>query len=137
MAPVLSTPAPPAPSTSPARAPISDSSAAGAPQDVARSRVEAYNRRDLEALASLYAPDARVYDPPDQLRDSGIAQIRRSYAQRLASAGRARLTVEQRMTQGNYVVEREIETGEPGLSASALVVSEIRHGRIVRVWVLR
>ena len=130
----------PAPVPSPAPAPVPaapESSAVRTPRIVAQSRVEAYNRRDLEAIASLYAPEARVYDPPDRLRDSGIEQIRQTYARRFASAARGTLTVEQRMTEGNFVVDHETETGDAGRSETSVVISEIRDGRIVRVWILR
>ena len=104
---------------------------------MAQSRIEAYNRRDIETLVGLYAPDARLYEPPDRLRDSGIEQIRESLLRRFASAPAAKVTVTQRMTQGNFVVERETEAGSAGQPQSALVISEIRDGRIVRAWILK
>jgi hypothetical protein len=113
-----------------------DSSSWRAPEQVAQSRVEAYNRRDLERLIGLYAPDAQLYEPPDRLRDSGIEQIRQTYTRRFASAPGAKITVAQRMTEGNFVVDREVETGS-AQSEPALVISEIRDGKIVRVWILR
>src|SRR5512132_2209831 len=50
------------------------------PEAVARAREDAFNRHDLDALAALYAPDAKIFDPPDRLRDSGAAAIRESFA---------------------------------------------------------
>jgi hypothetical protein len=41
------------------------------------------------------------------------------------------------MTEGNYVVERQVETGDSGHSESTLVVSQVRDGTITRVWILR
>jgi hypothetical protein len=126
------TPAPPRPAAAPL-----DSSSRQTPEEVAQSRIEAYNRRELEALIGLYAPDARFYEPPDRLRDSGIEQIRQTYTRRFASASGAKITVTQRMTEGNFVVDREVETGGSAQPEPALVISEIRDGRIVRVWILR
>src|SRR5262249_50244212 len=37
---------------------------AGSPEAIAQSRIDAYNRRDVDSLVSLYAADAKVYDPP-------------------------------------------------------------------------
>lgn len=147
-APAASSPAPTAPPTPvptppPAPAsPVPESprpalTAARTPESVAQSRIEAYNRRDIEALVGLYAPDARLYEPPDRLRDSGIEQIRQTFVRRFASAPGAKITVTQRMTQGNFVVDREVETGGTGQPESALVISEIREGKIVRVWTLK
>lgn len=143
------TPAPPRPAAAPAPAPRVlrpgevpssarlDSSSRQTPEEVAQSRIEAYNRRELEALIGLYAPDARFYEPPDRLRDSGIEQIRQTYTRRFASEPRGKITVAQRMTEGHFVVDREIETGGTGQPESALVISEILDGKIVRVWILR
>jgi hypothetical protein len=129
------TPTPAAPPAPPS--PRSALAAARTPESVGQSRIEACNRRDLEALVGLYAPDAQIYEPPDRLRDSGIEQIRQTYARRFASAPGVKITVVQRMTQGNFVVERQIETGATGSQESALVISEIREGKIVRVWTLK
>jgi hypothetical protein len=137
-APPTPIPTPPPTPASPApESPRPTLAAARAPESVAQSRIEAYNRHDLEGIAALYAQDARVFDPPDRLRDSGIEQIRQTYARRFSSAPRTKLAVAQRMTEGNFVVEREMETGGDGRSASAIVISEIRDGKIVRVWILR
>ena len=128
---------PPAPASPVPESPRPALAAARAPENVAQSRIEAYNRRDIEALVGLYAPDARLYEPPDRLRDSGIEQIRQTFVRRFASAPGAKITVTQRMTQGNFVVDREVETGGTGQPESALVISEIREGKIVRVWTLK
>ncbi len=127
----------PAPRTELPAAARQGSESTRAPADVAQSRVEAYNRRDLDTLVALYAADARLYDPPDRLRDSGIEQIRQTYARRFASAPHAKISVAQRMTEGNFVVDREIETGAAPQQESTVVISEVRDGKIVRVWTLR
>jgi hypothetical protein len=138
--PLTTAPAPPPAVAGLAEPPVSarlDSSSRRAPEQIAQNRVEAYNRRDLERLIGLYAPDAQLYEPPDRLRDSGIEQIRQTYTRRFASAPGAKITVAQRMTEGNFVVDREVETGGSAQSEPALVISEIRDGKIVRVWTLR
>ena len=124
---------PPAPTSPPPESPRPARAVGRTPESVAQSRIEAYNGHNLEALVGLYAPDAQVFEPPDRLRDSGVEQIRQTYARRFALAPGARITVAQRMTQGNFVVDREIETGTTGAQESALVISEIREGKIVRV----
>ena len=137
------TPAPPpAPTARPAPAEVPavvrpDQPAILMPEAVAQRRVEAFNRRDLDALAALYAPDARIYDPPDRLRDSGIGAIRAAYARQFALASQATVTVGERMMEGGYVVEREVETDASGRPRSALVISEVRDGKITRIWILR
>lgn len=106
-------------------------------EEIAVRRIEGFNKRDLDGLAALYASDAQIFDPPDRLRDSGRDQIRQTYARRFSSSPSARLSADGRMTEGNFVVERETETGAAGASQSAIVISEVRDGEIVRVWILR
>ena len=109
---------------------------AGSPEAVVQARIDAYNSRDLDKLVSLYAPDARIFDPPDRLRDSGSEQVRQSYARRFASQERTRIETAARMTTGNFVVDRETESG-PAAAESSIVISEVLGGKIVRVWILR
>jgi hypothetical protein len=131
------TAAPAPPREEPPASAHSESSSQAAPERIAQSRVDAFNRRDLETLIGLYAPDARFYEPPDRLRDTGVAQIRQTYTRRFASAPGVKIAVAQRMTEGHFVVDREVETGGSAQPVSALVISEIRDGKILRVWTLR
>lgn len=103
----------------------------GPEQQVVQARIDAFNRHDLDALVSTYAPDARVYDPPDRVRDAGTDGIRAALARELASAGGA-LVSRERLAQGSFVVERETRG-----AWTALVVYEVRAGRIANVWILR
>ncbi|HKF44711.1 MAG TPA: nuclear transport factor 2 family protein [Thermoanaerobaculia bacterium] len=109
----------------------------GSPEAVVQSRIDAYNSRDLEKLVSLYAPDVRIFDPPDRLRDSGADQVRQSYARRFASSRRTQIGLAGRMAAGNFVADRETEPGESGEVESSIVISEVLGGKIVRVWILR
>ncbi|MDQ2869686.1 MAG: nuclear transport factor 2 family protein [Acidobacteriota bacterium] len=102
-----------------------------------RKRIDAYNRRDIDLLMGLYAPDAQIYDPPDRLRDSGTAQIRQTYARRFSAAPDSRLEDRDVAVQGPYVVSRETEKSGGREGFTVLVISEVRDGKIVRVWILR
>lgn len=142
--PAASTATPPAPTSLPAPTPTpaarvaaSSPPASRSPEAVAQKRIDAYNKRDLEPLVSLYASDARIFDPPDRVRDAGLEEIRQTYSRRFSSPDWSRIETVNRMTEGNFVVERENESGPGGRSQSAIVISEIREGRIVRVWILR
>lgn len=96
------------------------------------ARIDAFNRRDAPALVELYAPDARIYDPPDRVRDAGIDGIRAALERELAAASGGPVAVRDRIIQGAFVVERETRGG-----ASALVIYEVRGGRIANVWIMR
>ena len=85
----------------------------------------------------LYSPDARIYDPPERLRDSGQARIRQAYIRRFAAAPESRLEADEVRSQGSYVVSRETESTGAGHGPSVLIISEVRDQRIVREWILR
>jgi hypothetical protein len=127
----------PAPVTSPTPRPAEIPSVVATPERVAENYEAAYNRHDLEAIASLLSADAQIFEPPDRRRDSGLDSIRRGLASHFsANPGASRRTSE-RFTQGNFVVERLTESAAAGTPASEVVISEIRDGKIVRMWILR
>lgn len=127
---------PPAPAPRPIETAVPVPALSAAVERVTRAFEDAYNRRDAAQLAALFAPDAQISEPPDRIRDSGVDQIRQTFARRFAS-GAGTLRTTERFTQGNFVVERQTESGAAGPPSTALVISEIRDGRIVRVWILR
>jgi hypothetical protein len=133
-APVIvptATAAPAPPSTSRPSQPSSTRTAEG----VARARADAFNRHDLDALAALYAPDARIFDPPDRLRDSGTAAIRESFARTFSMAPDVRTSVTDVLNQGNQTVVHETQTGA-GTTRSVIRILEVRDGRIAVEWIL-
>lgn len=131
-----STPLTPAPRRNPqAERASEDRESSEPPEKVLQRLADAYNRRDLDALLAFYAPDARVYEPPDRLRDAGLEQIRRALEAQLAATSGVRLAVRERLTQGVFVVQRESAVGAE--SSSALVAYEVRGGKIANVWILR
>ena len=137
-APTAEPPAPtPVPTAAPAPAarPPRPESPPG-PEAVARARADAFNRHDLDSLAALYSPDARVFDPPDRLRDSGAASIREAYARTFSMAPDVRVRVTEAMTEGNLVVVRETQTGA-GTTRPTLRILDVREGRIAVEWILR
>lgn len=150
-APTAEPPAPPAPTrvaTSPPPAPVTAAPPAAArtprlgsplgPEAVAHAREDAFNRHDLDALAALYAPDARVFDPPDRLRDSGVSAIRESYARSFSMAPDVRVRVTDAMTEGNLTVVRETQQGARAAGLSTRIrILEVRDGRIAVEWILR
>src|SRR5262245_42410980 len=134
---VASAPSPPPPTPVVPRETVASAAASAlSAEAVAQRRLDAYNSRNLESLVSLYSPDARIYDPPDRLRDSGLDQIRQTYSRRFSSSDRSKLESSNRMVEGSFVVERETESEGGNRPRTSIVISEIRDGRIVRVWIL-
>ena len=131
----------PAPATPVASAPAARAPRAPAPlgpEAVAHAREEAFNRHDLDALAALYAPDARVFEPPDRLRDTGARAIRESYARSFSMAPGVAVRVTDAMTEGNLTVVRETQTGAgAGPTSTRMRILEVRDGRIAVEWIVR
>ncbi len=128
----------PAPTAAMPVAPVAIAGTPRTPESVVEAQLAAYNRRDLEAFAAAYAPDAVVYDPPEQIHAAGMESIRRMYGEAFAQAPSAQATISHRLIQGSFVVDQESVSGLPGgRSASAVVIYEVRDGKIRRVWILR
>jgi hypothetical protein len=135
---VVSAPSPPPATPAAPRESVAAAAASAlSVETVAQRRIDAYNSRNLESLASLYSADARIFEPPDRLRDSGLDQIRQTYSRRFSSPDWSKLESSHRMVEGPFVVERETESGPENRPRTAIVISEIRDGKIVRVWILR
>jgi len=101
-------------------------------------QLEAYNRHDLEAFLGFYAEDVRFYDPPDRLSGQGIAHARERYRRRFTETPDVHVALETRIVQGPYVVDQEVLTGWTGGGTHrAVVVSEVRDGKIRASWFLR
>jgi len=77
------------------------------PEAVVQRQLDAYNARDLDALLSTYAPDARQYTLPATLMATGHAEMRPRFAVRFEEPNlHARLL--QRAVMGNIVIDHEV-----------------------------
>jgi hypothetical protein len=136
-APPAAAAAPAAPPPASAPAELAAASAAGPEQTVDR-QLDAFNRHDLEAFLANYAPGAILYDHPDKVRQSGAAEIRKTYAALFGSNPMLQVTVSSRILQGPFVVDHETVTGIAGAPPSTqIVVYEVWDGKITRLWILR
>ncbi|MBC7453353.1 MAG: nuclear transport factor 2 family protein [Massilia sp.] len=102
------------------------------PSAVVQRQLDAYNARDIDALLSIYAPDARQFEHPGKLTASGSAQIRARLALRFDEPNlHARLV--QRVVMGNLVIDHEYLTRTfaegPG-SVDVVAIYEVVDGRI-------
>lgn len=79
------------------------------PAAVVQRQLDAYNRRDIDALLATYAGDACQYEHPATLAASGAAQIRERLSLRFQEPDlHARLV--QRAVMGNIVIDQEVVT---------------------------
>ena len=112
-----------------------DIPATSAEAQVVAAQIDAFNRHDLEAFVATYAADATLYDQPDRVRQSGMAEIRQSYASAFAGNPALHVSVSSRIVQGRFVIQQETLTGAAdGQTRTSVATYEVVGGKIARVW---
>jgi hypothetical protein len=115
------------------------------PESVVQINLETYNRHDLEAFAATYAQEIQILDLESGVpRIRGMAELKTHYGARFRDNPKLKAEVANRILQGQLVIDQERLTGlleKPGgreLEPTLVtVISEIREGRITRVWIAR
>jgi hypothetical protein len=113
----------------------SDALTAGKPSSVEAivdAQLAAYNRRDVEGFLSYYSDDAKIFDYPNQLTESGKDQLRARY-KRSFSNQNIRALIVKRIVFDWFVIDHERITGRPDGTLEAIAVYEIKDGKIIVV----
>lgn len=116
-----------------------------APHPLIQAQLDAYNRHDAEGFAATYAPDAEIIElATGVLIAKGTTAIRAFYSARFQANPGLHAEVLHRMVQGAFVVDQERLTGvlvAPGgperPPLTAVVMYEVKDGRIARAWLVR
>ena len=105
---------------------------------VVQAQVDAYNARNIDAFAALYAEDLRVHRLPEgDVLIEGRSALRERYASFFEKSPDLNCTVVRRMVVGPWVVDREVVTGaRAGPPLRAVAVYKIRDGLIQKIWFL-
>jgi hypothetical protein len=109
-----------------------------APATIVQRQLDAYNAHDLEALLTVYAEDAQMFEHPDKLLASGTAQLRERFAARFLEPN-LHATLLNRTVMGSIVVDHEevqrtFPEG-PG-KLKLLMIYAVQNGRIAKAWVI-
>lgn len=117
--------------------PISTSGEIVSPEAIVDAQLAAYNRRDLEGFLGFYAEDAVLANHPDQVTQTGKAEIRARYRKRFSNPVHAEII--KRTVFGRFVIDHERVVAAPPAEGTieAVAVYEIKDGKIVRVTFLR
>lgn len=106
------------------------------PESVVQRQLDAYNAHDSDALAAIYADDARMFEHPAKLLASGTAQFRERWSMRFKDP-LLRAELLQRMVMGPIVIDRERVTSTfpegPG-TMELIAIYEVQNGRIANAW---
>ena len=108
------------------------------PEAFAQRQLDAYNARDLDALMTAYANDARLFGHPATLLASGSAQLRERFALRLQEPN-LHAHLSKRIVMGRFVVDHEhvARTFPEGTGTVELVATyEVLDGKIINAWFL-
>jgi uncharacterized protein (TIGR02246 family) len=104
------------------------------PEETVSALVDAYNARDAEAFAALFAEDATVALYPGQVRQRSRAEVHEHYRQSFAQYPDGGSVVAHRVVLGAFVVDHERMTRSPDEPALDLIaINEVRDGQIVRL----
>jgi hypothetical protein len=108
------------------------------PEAVVQRQLDAYNARDIDALITIYAADAQMFEHPAKLLASGSATLRERFLARFKEPNLYAQLL-QRVVMENTVIdhERVTRTFPEGPGCVELVmIYEIRDGKIAKAWVI-
>ena len=107
------------------------------PEAIVQAQLDAYNRHDLEGFLSYYADDAVLLNYPDQVTQTGKAEMRPRYEKRFSTPN-LRAEIIARITFGRFVIDHERIVAPPSTEViEAVATYEVEDGKIVRVTFLR
>jgi len=106
------------------------------PAAVVQRQLDAFNARDLEALLSVYAAEAQLFEHPAKLIAAGGEELRQRFTVRFAEAN-LHAALLSRIVSGCFVIDHERVTRTfpegPG-DLELVMIYEVVDGRIVRAW---
>lgn len=108
------------------------------PEAIVDAQLAAYNRRDVEGFLSFYADDAVLANHPNQVTQTGKAEMRARYQARFSDPN-VHAEIIKRVTFGRFVIDHERVVAAPPAKGTieAVVIYEIKDGKIVRATFLK
>lgn len=105
----------------------------------AQEQLDAYNDRDIERFALVYANDVELIDLATQTPFcQGIDALRERYSALFASRPELHCTLTQRMNCPPYVIDEELVVGHTGdTPMHAIAIYEVVDGQIKRAWFVK
>jgi hypothetical protein len=107
--------------------------------DPVERQVDAYNRRDIDAFLSCYAPDTVIEDASGTAIMHGHDAMRAAYSELFRGSPNLRAEIATRIRVGEYVVDEERIIGRRGSTEETRVVAiyhvaagVIDHVRLIR-----
>lgn len=108
------------------------------PSVIVQRQLDAYNAREVEALVSIYAADAALYEHPDKLLAQGTATLRERFTARFQEPNLHAVLLH-RIVAGDIVIdhERVSRTFPEGPGTIELtMIYEVKGQHITRAWTI-
>lgn len=107
------------------------------PEDAAQAQLDAYNAKNIDDFVACYHEDVEVYDfLTGELRMKGMESFRERYA-KLFENTKIHARLEQRMSLGAVVMDKEYVTGMGDEPVEAIAIYEVVEGLIRKVWFVK
>ncbi|MDP1832788.1 MAG: nuclear transport factor 2 family protein [Geothrix sp.] len=109
------------------------------PAATVQKQIEAFNAHDLEGFLALFAEDVEVSGIPGTSTPTGKVQLRELYAERFKANPDLHASAEAQMVSGGFVIQKERIKGRAGKKEAleAVVIYQVKAGKILRMWSLR
>lgn len=109
---------------------------APSPLGAVNAQLDAYNARDIDAFARVFADDVIAADlDSGEIRFRGSAALRERYALQFKANPLQRASVVTRSVLADYVFDLEFVTGSADRpDAHIMAIYRVKDGRIDRVW---
>lgn len=108
------------------------------PEQAAQAQLDAYNARDINAFADVYADDVQLYSlGSDTPFCSGKEQLRERYGAMFAQCMQLHCRLVSRIVCGNTAIDEEHVTGLSGDEVHAVAIYDVEGGLIRRAWFVR
>ena len=105
------------------------------PVEVVNRRMQLYNSHDVEAMLSLYSPDATVFTYPDFPLGKGKEHLRKVFGEIFSDTG-VRVRIERQISIDRYVINEEL-VSYAGKPTKYVSIYEVRDGLIASVRFVR
>lgn len=108
------------------------------PLSVVQAQLDAYNKQDVEAFVSVFAPDVKIFNQIGDTTASmtGREAVKKRYADLFAKYPKNYSTLAGRIVQGDFVIDHEVITGREK-ETRIVAIYEVKNGLIIRCWFIR
>jgi hypothetical protein len=105
------------------------------PEELVQEQLEAYNVQDLQRFVACFSKDVQVYKFPNLLQYSDTINFENHYAKAWAMNPNQKAIVNERMSLGNLVIDKEKVIGRSsGEVVHVIAMYKVEGGKITQVF---